>query len=78
MAKFDIGDQVKLRSGGPVMTVKYMQKPSIIRASFDNDDDEGVNYGCQWFAGAKLNEGHFPEGSIEAADGEAKKRPKRK
>lgn len=74
-----MGDQVRLKSGGPVMTVKYVQKASFLRASYDEDeDDRKVKYGCQWFVGAKLNEGVFPEGNIEAADGEAKGRPKRK
>jgi uncharacterized protein YodC (DUF2158 family) len=79
MAQFDVGDQVRLKSGGPVMTVRHVQKPLAFRDSYDEDaDDSKVTYGCQWFAGAKLNDGVFPEGSIETADGEAKEPPKRK
>ncbi|MPQ69536.1 MULTISPECIES: DUF2158 domain-containing protein [unclassified Pseudomonas] len=44
--EFMIGDIVKLKSGGPNMTVK------AYRASADI-------YTCQWFAGKKLEQGEF-------------------
>ncbi|MEI8668854.1 DUF2158 domain-containing protein [Pseudoalteromonas sp. B131b] len=44
------GDIVKLKSGGPDMTV---QGKGI------------VGFKCQWFAGKKLERGDFPEESLE-------------
>lgn len=52
--EFKIGDIVKLKSGGPEMTVQ--QVPT----------DTGTYYKCQWFAGKKLESGLFPEGSLES------------
>ena len=45
--KYKIGDVVQLKSGGPSMTI-YETAPS------------GKHVNCQWFAGAKLERGHFP------------------
>ena len=52
-AKFAVGDIVKLKSGGPEMTVQSL-------ASSGDDC-----YYCQWFAGKKLEQGRFPKDSIE-------------
>lgn len=52
--KFEVGDIVRLKSGGPDMTVQGM-------CDFVNHDDE---YQCQWFAGKKLEQGHFPAESL--------------
>ena len=50
-AAFEVGDIVKLKSGGPEMTVQIVL--------------EGRNmYRCQWFAGKKLESGDFPAGSL--------------
>ncbi|MEB8537023.1 YodC family protein [Acidithiobacillus ferriphilus] len=57
-ARFAVGDVVKLKSGGPDMTVK-----SIPERPYGN-------YYCQWFAGKKLESGGFPEDSIELANSE--------
>jgi uncharacterized protein YodC (DUF2158 family) len=54
---YKIGDIVKLKSGGPDMTVR----------------DENIHYStgklesytCQWFAGKKLEKGSFPPDSLE-------------
>jgi len=48
-----IGDVVKLKSGGPKMTVKYIEK-------------DGQIY-CQWFAGEydKVHYDSFPSGSLQ-------------
>ncbi|EKO3926144.1 DUF2158 domain-containing protein [Vibrio metschnikovii] len=43
------GDIVKLKSGGPDMTVQ----------------SNGDRVWCQWFAGKKLEVGKFPENSLE-------------
>lgn len=55
MSKYKIGDIVKLKSGGPDMTVKQQ--------------GEGMNeeiFVCQWFAGKKLERGAFPSESLES------------
>jgi uncharacterized protein YodC (DUF2158 family) len=51
--KFQVGDIVRLKSGGPEMTVE--------RALV------GSEYRCQWFAGKKLESGDFPEAGLERA-----------
>lgn len=50
---YKIGDIVKLKSGGPDMTIH--------RLPIDKDSF----YHCQWFAGKKLEHGSFPENSLE-------------
>jgi uncharacterized protein YodC (DUF2158 family) len=52
--RFQVGDIVKLKSGGPEMTVRG-RAPTV-----------GA-YDCQWFAGKKLESGRFPEESLEPA-----------
>ena len=56
--KYKTGDLVKLRSGGPVMTVQSLNS-DLVR--------------CLWFAGKKLEEGYFQVESLEPADKEEKK-----
>lgn len=50
---FAVGNIVKLKSGGPEMTVQVVPKPP------------GVYFDCQWFAGKKLESGRFPADSLE-------------
>jgi uncharacterized protein YodC (DUF2158 family) len=57
--KFQVGDVVKLKSGGPDMTVK----------SCHAGDDYEI-YDCQWFAGKKLEAGRFPADSLEPVKGD--------
>lgn len=52
--KFKTGDIVRLKSGGPEMTVKEFRDRPQLR-----------DYTCQWFAGKKLESGHFEEDSLE-------------
>lgn len=54
--KFGVGDIVKLKSGGPGMTVRQVPR------------DGARTYTCQWFAGKKLEQGQFPEGSLEKVE----------
>jgi uncharacterized protein YodC (DUF2158 family) len=49
--RFKIGQIVRLKSGGPEMTVENVYKD--------------MSYGCQWFAGRKLVCGGFPHDSLE-------------
>ena len=51
--KFAIGDIVKLKSGGPEMIVRVV--PDVV----------GKIYTCQWFVGKKLEQGSFPQDSLE-------------
>jgi uncharacterized protein YodC (DUF2158 family) len=59
-SEFKVGDIVKLKSGGPEMTVER---------EFVNYDTKKTTgrYECQWFAGKKLESGQFQEDSLELA-----------
>ncbi len=57
--KFQTGQQVCLKSGGPKMTVANVYS-----------DMDPIEYHCQWFAGPKLNSNHFIEGVLEASNEE--------
>jgi uncharacterized protein YodC (DUF2158 family) len=50
---FAVGDIVKLKSGGPEMTVRAIPT------------EHTKQYICQWFAGKKLEQGTFPADSLE-------------
>ncbi|WLI11228.1 YodC family protein [Pseudomonas sp. FP603] len=50
--EFKSGDIVKLKSGGPEMTLRHW---SALQAGFE----------CQWFAGKKLEKGYFNAESLE-------------
>jgi uncharacterized protein YodC (DUF2158 family) len=50
---FKVGDIVKLKSGGPDMTVQTVP------------DSGGRVFACQWFAGKKLEIGRFPGDSLD-------------
>jgi uncharacterized protein YodC (DUF2158 family) len=67
---FATGEIVKLRSGGPRMTVKDVFAPDV-------DDilrrKSSYEYRCQWFAGSKLQDGIFSEESLELCSDEAGK-----
>lgn len=51
---FAVGQTVRLKSGGPDMSVRTL--PSATN---------NYTYSCQWFAGKKLEQGAFPEDSLE-------------
>ncbi|MDA5481841.1 DUF2158 domain-containing protein [Yersinia intermedia] len=51
--EFKAGDIVKLKSGGPDMTVKVFLS------------SQGNSFLCQWFAGKKLEQGYFKPDSLE-------------
>lgn len=57
--EFKVGVVVKLKSGGPDMTVKEWSNYSS-------------HYVCQWFAGKKLEEGAFQPESLEVVKLEPK------
>lgn len=55
----NVGDVVRLKSGGPTMTVKsietieFLNKPAVIMVA------------CQWFHDNETRENEFPSDSIE-------------
>ncbi len=51
--RLEVGNIVKLKSGGPDMTVRTVP------------DHPEAPYECQWFAGKKLESGRFPHNSLE-------------
>lgn len=60
--QFDIGDSVKLKSGGPEMTVHSRKTPGVA-------DDERSYY-CKWFSGKKVQLERFSESTLKAEEGE--------
>jgi uncharacterized protein YodC (DUF2158 family) len=54
---YNLGDTVKLKSGGPDMSVKEV---------ISTRDGFSGSYRCQWFAGKKLDMGVFPQESLVA------------
>lgn len=59
-AIFSVGDLVKLKSGGPDMTVH------IVKTGMQ--DEFSGSYTCQWFAGKKLDQGTFRQESLEKVE----------
>ena len=59
MADFQKGDLVRLKSGGPTMTVDSFAVTG--------------QYHCQWFSGSKLQKGLFDADSLAIAKDEDKK-----
>lgn len=58
MAAFLIGTVVRLRSGGPLMTV----------TSIDTEpSDDGDKVWCSWFNGTAVTEIHLPAKALDAA-----------
>ena len=59
--KYKIGDKVKLNVGGPDMAINRV----IDEKNYQTQQTlfSGI-YGCQWFAGKKLDSGSFPEESL--------------
>jgi uncharacterized protein YodC (DUF2158 family) len=53
---FKVGDLVRLKSGGPTMTV--------------DDTDKFGDIECVWFAGKKLERDRFAPGTLELASGD--------
>lgn len=56
MAKFELGQLVQLKSGGPVMTVEALN-------AFQAD-----KYDCTWFAGDKHQQNTFSEAVLVSAE----------
>jgi uncharacterized protein YodC (DUF2158 family) len=58
MSEFRIGDTVRLKSGGPTMTVTSVLPLGGSRL-----------FECAWFEGEKAHSERFPAGALEAHDG---------
>jgi uncharacterized protein YodC (DUF2158 family) len=58
MTKFKTGDLVKLKSGGPIMTVSSHSEQTQYNSE---------HYRCDWFAGKKLDSGNFKPDQLEPA-----------
>ena len=61
LAKFDAGDVVMLKSGGPYMTVSAVAMSGSVGAA------EG-DLSCHWFDGPVLYKGIFHPSSVKAVD----------
>lgn len=57
---YNVGEMVKLKSGGPDMTVERLLKD--IQGEFNG------SYKCQWFAGKKADSNVFPQESLVKVD----------
>lgn len=66
--KFKKGDTVRLKSGGPIMTVS--------REPVAGETGIRAQYGCDWFRGANAETKSFEPDVLEAAQppGDAKKK----
>ena len=60
---YAVGEIVKLKSGGPDMTIKEVLT--------DISDMPTGSYRCQWFAGKKLDNGIFPHESLVKVENES-------
>lgn len=60
MAEIRVGSSVRLKSGGPTMTVEQLGTTQL--------GGEVVHAWCQWFDKTKLTTGVFPVTSLEALD----------
>ena len=60
MAKWKVGDQVRLKSGGPAMTVD-----SVTEAGSTQTGNQGqATITCKWSAGQQPKTGQFSEDSL--------------
>jgi uncharacterized protein YodC (DUF2158 family) len=59
---FKIGDTVRLKSGGPLMTVTAVAK----------DDTKAQMVWTSWFANNRVDKGRYPASSLDADDGSIK------
>ena len=68
----EIGDIVKLKSGGPEMTVQIIigqgESPGSMENFWDMFSFTGLSKGdiiCNWFVGQKLEYGYFKPDTLE-------------
>lgn len=61
-SEYAVGTIVKLKSGGPEMTIQSKRDLTL----------DKFLYRCQWFAGKKLESGEFPPDSLEVVPTQTK------
>jgi uncharacterized protein YodC (DUF2158 family) len=67
-AKYKVGDVVRLKSGGPDMTVQSVSDKNMsdqLSRELLGDDD---TIKCQWFSGTKLQHGRFNPQTLESVN----------
>jgi uncharacterized protein YodC (DUF2158 family) len=57
---FKIGDIVRLKSGGPDMTIVGTAR------TIEADLRQKTRWSCSWFGGKKLEHGSFPSEALDA------------
>ena len=65
-----VGEIVKLKSGGPEMTINSLNQ--AYNADEGTHNGKVVSITAQWFAGKKLDKGTFPIDSVSIVDKESK------
>lgn len=76
MAKFKLGDVVRLKSGGTTMTVILVcsEDSNTITEKLGYEayqrkfGKSAAYYGTNWFVGTKKEEGAFPEEALEIVE----------
>jgi uncharacterized protein YodC (DUF2158 family) len=67
--KFKSGDTVKLKSGGPEMTISEVHRVSKMEGIINEGEIKNIE--CQWFSGKKLQKGFFdPDAIIKVENSE--------
>jgi uncharacterized protein YodC (DUF2158 family) len=64
---FEAGDVVRLKSGGPLMTIQSIGTDAlsfITRMAYNLSDDDCDILNCVWFDGPVKHEGHFQAGAL--------------
>ncbi|WP_338466732.1 DUF2158 domain-containing protein [Novosphingobium sp. ZN18A2] len=67
--KFNHGDVVVIKSGGPPMTVDRVPGEKAVDYPYEDKDE----YHCEWFKGASAQRGYFAEHLLETYTPPAKK-----
>ena len=66
--KFEKSQQVKLKSGSPVMTIGNINTRRLMTSDWKGFTEEfDGTYFCQWFVGDKYDGQNFPEESLVSA-----------
>ncbi len=64
--EFEIGDVVKLKSGGPAMTIQQIGNWTYLSVDGSNTREDEAK--CFWFEGSKRSEGCFNLASLEKVE----------
>lgn len=59
MSQFNVGDTVRLKSGGPIMTVARLTQVA------DKEIAGGISVRCQWFVNQDVRESSFHPDTLE-------------